>query len=264
MLDTLPPHLLEKIITWSRTEAKVGKEACGVMTNDGGVTQILNSHPDPENNFRIRDTGYSKDEIKLIWHSHYKDSHPGEFTPSDLNLAHTTNLPILLYHTGFDEWDYYEPLNPSPWPLKPLPPDKLFKSVGDIDFYTGWRFSWGRSDCFSLVRRYFLGVLGRDIGEFPRPLDPTETLRGAWDFKQYWDYEQHGFVSLPPNTQPQDNDIFGIALRGGLYANHLAVMVDAKSNLILHSVGVRGRSRLDVFDDNWRGLVVPGGHGRLK
>ena len=64
------------------------------------------------------------------------------------------------------------------------------------------------------------------------------------------------------SSQFKKNDIFGIALRGGKKANHLAVLVNAEMNLILHSPGVRQKSRLDIFDDNWRSLVVE--HGRLK
>ena len=248
---------LQEILRYSISESAENKEACGIIKTDGSVVQILNSAANPESNFDIRNIGYSHSEIRLIWHSHYKDDQPGEFTHSDLNLSHQTKIPILLYHAGFNEWDYYEPLNPNPWPLKPsaFAPD-------NIEFYTNWRFSWGRSDCFSLVRRYFLGMHNKSIKEFHRP-NPEETFNTSWDANQHWSYTDNGFEAMPHGSTPQNNDIFGVALRGGKNINHLAVMVDATQNLILHNIGKNRRSRIDRYDDSWRKLVVPNGHGRL-
>jgi hypothetical protein len=257
IVPNLDQDQLTAVKNISLYETAGNKEACGFILNNGDVIQWTNSHPKPDDHFRLKNYPYSLSEIKVIWHSHFKDTHPGEFTAGDLALSHQTKLPILLYHAGFDEWDYYEPQNPNPFPLTYIPTVK----VSDIDYYAGWRFSWGRSDCFSLVRRYFLGTLNIDIGEFRRPHKPPVT-DPEWSFEDYWSWDKC-FVRLPEGTPPKDHDIFGIALRGGRKANHLAVCVSAKDNLILHITGPNMRSRLDRLD-GWRDLVVPGGHGRLK
>lgn len=234
-------------------------EACGIVLKNKEVVNLRNTHPTPQDNFRITLTDFKKEDILLSWHSHFKNSHQGSLTSQDLALANYLNIPQLLYHAheDFNNWDYYEPSNPNPYPLTPIP----FSSK-KIEFYLGWHFDWGRTDCFALVRRYFLGMLGVEIGEWSRPEEPPSNNGNLdWSFEDYWDFTQK-FNKLPLYSSSfLTNDIFGIALRGGRKANHLAVLVDAEKNLILHSPGVRQKSRLDVFDENWRKLVVE--HGRL-
>ena len=234
-------------------------EACGIVLKNKEVVNLRNTHPTPQDGFRITLTDFKKEDILLFWHSHFKYTHQGSFTAGDLALANYLNIPQLLYHAheDFNNWDYYEPSNPNPYPLTPIP----FSSK-EIEFYLGWHFDWGRTDCFALVRRYFLGMLGVEIGEWSRPEEPPSNGNLDWSFEDYWDFTQK-FNKLPlHSSQFKKDDIFGIALRGGRKANHLAVLVDAEKNLILHSPGVRQKSRLDVFDENWRKLVVE--HGRLK
>ncbi|MEH1786903.1 MAG: hypothetical protein V7L23_15325 [Nostoc sp.] len=256
---TLQPEL-EKIKYWATAASKTGQESCGFIVNGESVLE-KNAHNEPEDNFRLVNFLYPRSDISAIWHSHWKDSHSGGLSFSDITVSNEVKIPIIVYHPGFDIWDYYEPNNPNPWPLTPIsnPPTA-------IDFYFGWRFEWGRSDCFSLVRRYYLGKLGIEIGEFPRPeVAPAQlhSLGNTWSYKDYWN-KNNDFVVMPPGTTPQLHDVFGIALRGGKEANHLAVLAIEEANLILHNLGSKMKSRLDIFDAAWRNLVVPQGHGRHK
>jgi len=251
---------LNRVKSYALEGRENNEEACGIiLKNNKEVLNLRNAHPVPEDSFRITLTDFKKEDILLFWHSHFKDSHQGSFTSQDLALANYLNIPSLLYHAheDFNNWDYYEPSNPNPYPL-----NKINYSPDEIEFYLGWRFDWGRTDCFALVRRYFLGALNIEIGEWKRPEEPPSNGNLNWSFEDYWDFSQ-SFNKLPlHSSQFKLNDIFGIALRGGRKANHLAVLINPELNLILHSPGVRQKSRLDVFDDNWRKLVV--NHGRLK
>jgi hypothetical protein len=255
-IPNVAKEYLKDIKEWAELQAKENLESCGLIFKNNDLLRLVNTHPYPDDNFRFSIFPNDIEDVKLIWHSHFKDSHPAKFTIQDLNLAHNTNIPQFLYHVGFKSWDYYEPSNPNPYPLSYNPNF----NINELEFYLNWRFEWGRSDCFALVRRYFLGVLNIDIGEFSRPDTPPLQIKD-WTFEGLWDWEKT-FQKLPLNTSPELHDIFGIALRGGKKANHLAVMVDPEKNLILHITGERTRSRLDIFDESWRNLVVE--HGRLK
>lgn len=230
------------------------KEVCGVIIGDRVVT-LNNIHPDPENHFTISANElntFNYADITAIWHTHHKDTQPGHFSYTDIELAHQSQKPIVLYHSGFDVWDYYEPNNPDPFPLDSKP-----YSFKDLNFYLNVKFHWGRSDCFAIVRRYLLGILGIDIGEFKREqLDdfPPEDYDCPWDMNK--------FNLLPLGTSPQLYDVFGIALKGGRKVNHAMVMVKPEENVILHSPSKKSVSQLEQYSDYWRRRTLL--HGRLK
>lgn len=263
VIGNIPSTQLQKIKDWAIAATAKQQEACGFIQNNLATLEE-NEHESPEDNFRLVNYIYPKSAINLIWHSHWKDTHSGGLSLSDINVSNRVKLPILVYHSGFDTWDYYEPDNTNPWPLKPINPTLSPKNVS---YYENWRFEWGRADCFSVVRRYFLGRLGIEIGEFERPeIAPVNSQsKGApWNYQSVWNKNNEEFVAMPPGTQPKLHDIFGIALKGGKDANHLAVLAIEPANVILHSVSKGSYSKLDIFDAGWRNLVVPGGHGRHR
>ena len=229
-------------------------EICGIVVN-GDAIALNNNHADPENHFTIAATDLSKYEysdITAIWHTHWQDIQPGYFTYTDIQLAHQSQKPIILYHSGFDVWDYYEANNPDPFPLV-----KKIHTPKDLDFYLNIRFHWGRSDCFAIVRRYLLGVVDVDIGEFTR--SQAEEFPPE-DYDCPWDMESINL--LPLGTQPQLYDIFGIALKGGKKVNHAMVLVRPEENIILHSLSANSVSRTEQYVDYWRRRTIL--HGRLK
>ena len=230
------------------------REKCGIIVNDEVIT-LNNIHNDPENHFTIAANDlamFDYGDISAIWHTHHKDTQPGYFTYTDIELAHQSQKPIILYHSGFDVWDYYEANNPDPFPLEKKP-----HTPQELDFYLNTRFHWGRSDCFAIVRRYLLGIVGIDIGEFTRTqLDnfPPEDYDCPWSMNK--------FNLLPLGTQPQLHDVFGVALKGGKKVNHAMVMVKPVENIILHSPSDSSVSKLEHYADYWRKRTLL--HGRLK
>jgi hypothetical protein len=230
------------------------REKCGIIVNDEVIT-LNNIHHDPENHFTIAANDlamFDYGDISAIWHTHHKDNQPGYFTYTDIELAHQSQKPIILYHSGFDVWDYYEANNPDPFPLEKKP-----HTPQELDFYLNTRFHWGRSDCFAIVRRYLLGIVGIDIGEFTRTqLDnfPPEDYDCPWSMNK--------FNLLPLGTQPQLHDVFGVALKGGRKVNHAMIMVKPVENIILHSPSDSSVSKLEQYADYWRKRTLL--HGRLK
>jgi hypothetical protein len=224
------------------------REKCGIIVNNE-VISLNNIHHDPENHFTI---AANDGDISAIWHTHHKDNQSGYFTYTDIELAHQSQKPIILYHSGFDVWDYYEANNPDPFPLEKKP-----HTPQELNFYLNTRFHWGRSDCFAIVRRYLLGVVGIDIGEFTRTqLDnfPPEDYDCPWSMNK--------FNLLPLGTQPQLHDVFGVALKGGRKVNHAMIMVKPIENIILHSPSDSSVSKLEQYADYWRKRTLL--HGRLK
>lgn len=229
-------------------------EQCGIIVDNQAIL-LRNINPEAENNFTISPADidlYGWENVQAIWHTHIKDIHPGEFTYTDLILAHQSQKPIILYHTIFKVWDYYEPNNPNPYLLKNTEFDKK-----NLESYLNIKFEWGRSDCFAIVRRYLLGVCGVDIGEFTRPA--VENFPTA-DYKCPWDMSK--FNLLPLGTQPELHDVFGIALFGGKNVNHAAILVKPEENIIFHSISDKEKSKLETYHDYWRKRTLL--HGRLK
>lgn len=229
-------------------------EQCGIVIKNR-ATLLTNIHPEPDNNFTICpvDLNYFEwDDIQAIWHTHHKDTQPGYFTYPDIQLSHQSQKPIILYHTGFDFWDYYEPNNPDAFPL-----EKKEYSPDQLEFYLNVKFHWGRSDCFAIVRRCLMGIVKIDIGEFTRP-DITDFPPEDYDCP--WSMDK--FELLPLGTQPQLYDVFGIALKGGKKVNHAMLMVKPEENMIFHSLTVNSLSRLEQYGDFWRRRTLL--HGRLR
>lgn len=255
MINSLIKEQIKNILD---SQADIQIESCGLVL--GGllktsVVALKNTHPDPANNSRIdhRDLSkFSYDNIKAFWHTHL-DSHPNHFTHTDIEMSHQTQKPIILYHPHSDAWDYYEPNNPNPFPLKytQLNPKQT-------EFYQNIPFQWGRSDCFSIVRRYCLGVLGVDLGEFTRTNTdnfPSKNYKCPLDVNRE-------LMLMPPGMKIKQHDIFAIALGDGTEPNHAAVLVDAEQNLILHSMSPQSCSKIEPYGRYLRQRTVA--HYRLK
>ncbi|NEP57684.1 MAG: C40 family peptidase, partial [Symploca sp. SIO2G7] len=115
--------------------------------------------------------------------------------------------------------------------------------------YLNWRFVWGRSDCFALIRCYFLGVLGIDIGDFRRPSsDGFPTI--GW--LTPWKAEKHSFVQMPAGTPVRKHDIIQIALKGGREPNHIGVIVNAERMQMLHNVSAEYTSQVGLYGSYWQ------------
>ena len=221
------------------------QEQCGIVVN-GEAILLPNDHPESHCNFYISPQILAEyDNIQCVWHTHCADSQPGMLTYPDIESSKRSRLPFLLYHTVFDVWDYYDYRLPNPFPLQS--PDFDPKA---IESYIGVRSHWGRSDCFSLVRCFYLGMFGVDVGDFTRPpLDtfPPDNYDCPWDGNIFTSVGLHDLKVY---------DAVGIALKGGMSANHAGILLP--NNMILHSMMVGGRSQQDIYGKFWQHRTIYG------
>lgn len=230
------------------------EENCGIIA-EGHAVPCKNLASDPSQDFVLVLPGGVQPDA--IWHSHCTDTQPGELTFTDIERCkfNRNALPYLLHRPEFDEhtpecWDYYDPKSPNPFPLTNT------KNPNTLDFYLGWRFIWGRSDCFALVRSYFLGMLSIDIGDFKRP---DRTARRTFPQPEYvapWKAEENGFVRVPRGEVVRTNDVVEIAQYGGVNANHIAVITDDVAMMMLHNPDKKNVSTTEMYTDYWQSRTV--------
>lgn len=230
------------------------QENCGVIA-EGHAIPCKNMAIDPSEDFMLTLPGGVNAET--IWHSHCRDTQPGELSFEDIERCkfQRSQIPYLLYRPAFDEhtpecWDYFDPRSPNPFPLT------NHKDPNTLDFYLGWRFVWGRSDCFALVRCYFLGKLGIDIGDFKRPDYKARRTFPQPEYVAPWKAEENGFVRVPRGEAVRTNDVVEIAQKGGVNANHIAVIVDDVAMQMLHNPNLRDLSNVETYSDYWQSRTV--------
>ena len=233
-----------------RAQRNPDREVCGVIV--GGArpraVAIPNRHANPKSFFSMSEEDFApyRDNAIAIYHTHVGDSVGAELGEIDIANAHSMGLPYISYHHGHRCWDCFDPngLHPFPFEISPeLDPTT-------IDYYLRWRFVYGRSDCWRLVMAWLAGVKGIELEDRPR-LELTE---------------HHGQFS-PQNAASQnliqingwqdggnplaDGDILLMDILGGR-ANHVAVIIDASRNRMLHTLGPDSVSKVDDFDQSWR------------
>lgn len=256
---------LDQVITeYAKEEAKFKKEACGIITKDFKFISCKNQHEDPENYFSFNPAqveGLVSSDIGMIFHSHISENSPGFLSFQDLEAARgfgscPEKYPYLLYHTVFEDWDYYDSNLVNPFPLSPYFPKPCKLSMSEDpkrwEYWAGLPFVWGRTDCFGLIRHYFL-ALGIDIGDFRRPSIEQQKSFPDLAWKSPWDGESHDFVVMSPGEPMKQHDIFEIAQRGGLESNHIAVCVDVPRLQILHNPGVvtANKANVELYGKHW-------------
>lgn len=254
------------IIEYAEHQAKKNKEACGIITKDFKFIFCENQHNDPENYFAFNPALVTKltvDDIGIIVHSHIKDWSPAYLSFQDLEASRGYGLcpekyPYLLYHTIFKEWDYYDSLLANPYPLSPYAPKPCKLSISDDptkwEFYVGLPFVWGRTDCFGLIRHYFLGALGLDIGDFKRPLEEDQKSFPNPSWVNPWNAEENGFKLMSKGEDLKLHDVLEIAQNGGKESNHIAVVVDAPRMQILHNPGIitSNMANVEFYGKHWQ------------
>lgn len=232
------------------------RERCGFILQDDSIIECNNIARDPVNDFKIDSTEAAltlENRPLCLWHNHCLESHPDLLTPSDISLSQRLKIPFLMFHSQNITFDYYEPNNPNPFPLNTfsfLP--NWEKTPKSIKFYEGWQSNnllWGRTDCFALIRCFFLGILGIDIGNFQRP-DFKNFPQPGW--KTPWVAEENGFYIVDEIKQ---YDVLELCLNGGRNSDHLAVVVDARQGLMLHQPGFGHLSKINKLGKFWRDRI---------
>jgi proteasome lid subunit RPN8/RPN11 len=244
--DDIKAKILQCIDICCNPEEKEHEhEQCGIIVG-GNAIALANKHSDPCNHFHLspQDLYPYQDNIQAIFHTHCRENHDGYLSYDDIRTSQVSRLPVVMYHTLFESWDFYNPQDPNPFPL--IYPDFDYK---DIQSYIGIHSHWGRSDCFAIARSFYLGMFGVDIGEFPRcdvdtfPLDDYVCPWAGIDFPQIAKHEEMRVY-----------DAIAIATRGGLNPNHVAILLP--DNMILHSPLLGGMSKVESYGNFWRKRTI--------
>lgn len=216
-------------------QSKPTQEVCGYISAKGRVVQRPNYAEDPSD-----DAAWdAPDNAIAIFHSHWKDSHDGWLSPTDIHWAKYRNKPSILYHVGFDAWDLFNPAWHHPFPLRATTDPK------SIDHYKGYPWIWSRADCWSIVLYYYRGMLGIDVGDAKRSDDPNEYVQSGWN-RYDQELPEHGFVRLDKGTPLQDHDLVVMSITADT-PHHIGVITSANDGMILHHFGGRRLSEEETY-----------------
>lgn len=235
------------------------QESCGLVLLQNEqelVVPCLNAADNPAESFVIDPDEVEsildkhKDAtIKAVYHSHWDDTQPSTLGGIDITNSKASKTAYLLYHTGFDEWDGFDPTNLYPFPLVP----NRFEPT-DINYYLKWPFVYNRSDCYSLFRCYFGNYLGIEIPEFVRGTVVEETLSPDWDLFEN-NFSKAGFRKLDHDEPVRNNDAILMNLQG-TQTHHVAIMIDRLSGKALHTIGGKRHSELFVYGgEYWKSVT---------
>jgi len=212
-------------------------EVCGFIMDNGSVMSCQNIHTEPHDQFQIDTAHFIQYEqhISSIYHSHIIDN--DNFSPTDVALYYSHELPLVLYSTTRNIFRVADPSGEQPLEDRP--------------------FCYGINDCYSLVRDYYWQKLGIKLGNYPR----GETAQGIvpdWN-KREWDwidkqFEQEGFISITDAGDLQTHDVIAMSLGAHtLGIDHLAIYTG--DDRIIHQLMNRP-SRVDIWGDPWRNYSI--------
>lgn len=206
---------------------------------------LRNISDSPEKRFKVsRREIDSIKNIKYLFHTHVSDDQPGELTFDDIKGSKDSKIPFLMWHTKFDEWDYYDPADINPYPLKKIP-----YAVTSPEYYTSWRFQWWRCDCYTIVRSYYKGILGISLKDFER--DETEDpVLPTWNRFQE-NFSNQGFKKV---REPQKHDVLLFNTYGNANGHHLGIYLGDEE--FLHLLKPGSLSKIETFHDFYKQSLV--------
>jgi hypothetical protein len=154
----------------------------------------------------------------IILHTHVKDTQPGNLTHRDICTAKIIKHPVLLWHTEFKTFDYYDLNYPHPYPLQ------LNKEITPND-YVGIAYSPIRSDCYSFIRDVSYGLFDRVI---PDIYENNVNVKKA--IESFWNIESLGFTTVDTIS----NGTFLHMFISPQIPHHVAIVIDAEKKIALH------------------------------
>lgn len=137
-------------------------EYIAAITKSGQIVPLRNVHANIEDNFKFRLSEIKDLDVKCIFHTHIKDIHPGTLTSTDIKSSKNCSIPFLLWHTVFDEWDYYDPNDP----VNPYPLTQSATRIDQAEYYEGWVYNAIRCNCYTILRSVYAGMLGIVLPNF--------------------------------------------------------------------------------------------------
>jgi hypothetical protein len=214
-LKLLPPEIIKAIKNSPRDI-----ETVGIIRGD---TIII-----PEQNGTPKLTKLDTSLLQpgdIIYHTHILESQNGFFSHRDICTAKVLKkYPILLYHTDFDCWDYFDPAFYHPYPLNLSRIPLTFRDYIDIP-YTPIR-----CDCYSFAKDVMKGLFNKDIPDIYENSVNVQSL-----YESFQDVTKLGF-------QPIDEIKNGCLLHTYIsqeIPNHVVVVIDASIGLCLHQQRVK-------------------------
>lgn len=214
--------------------ASPATEVCGLLYQDeNGVhihpcSNITQDEEGPSRAFEIADTEYTslsqRARVCGIYHSHSTGG-AAAFSKSDIELANVMELPIYLYVVDTGVWLSY------------VPPTYEVPLIGAV-------WSWGESDCYSLIRSYYHQTKGIYLGDYDR----DETFENADHSVILQHVAAEGFTVLESNNAPAPDDVLVFTTGGGAYPHHLGVYLGGQ--MFVHHP-IRALSRRDPLDGRW-------------
>lgn len=261
-MTVLTPTTKQRIAAEARLKPK--EEVCGVILTDGTVMPLPNEHPTPETDFQLPANAIPKygEYLAAVFHSHWEESSPALLTPADVVNARATGVTSIVYHTTFDQWDLFDPNGLHPWPLKQKHMDPK-----QLKFYLGWPWEWGRSDCLTLFRAYYQGMLGITIQDFQRVESEAKFLE-LLDSGQWNQYEEELpaqgmhkiYEGSPPETfEFRQHDVILMQLQGRR-PHHVGILTDVEKMHLIHHLQagrlsetvIYGKGRIRQTSSVWR------------
>jgi proteasome lid subunit RPN8/RPN11 len=246
-------------------ELTPNKESCGLILNDGTVILSPNKidgsglaefDENGELQELTEETGAlidvdlyleHEDNIVCFWHSHVDEFVDGYLSFTDIDQSRFHGVPYLLYHTVFKTWDYFDSEYFHPFPLLERGNPKK------IDYFKGWPFVYGRSDCSMLLRSYYKNIYNLTIPDYPRPSD------GEWYKNPNYETAYQDLMKDPVNgftqvntSNPKKGDVILVRWFGSRHASHAGIMVE--DDKVLHII-LNSLSEVVVYGGAWkRGL----------
>ena len=241
----LTDQIKQKIIAHSSYQPEM--EICGLICENDEVVPCPNVARNPQEQFEIS-TDYfleinAANRVKAVYHSHWQDTDESWLSEADIANSKALKLPYILYHSTFGEWDFYDPNNLYPYPLIPNP-----HKPKQLEFYLGWLFQYNRSDCYTLFRSFYKGMLDIELPDYPRG-DIEETTSPNWDMFAE-NFKECGFRKLNPDEPLQINDVLLMNIVGDR-THHAAILLDPKTGKALHNLGERRLSELFMYGGYW-------------
>jgi proteasome lid subunit RPN8/RPN11 len=187
--------------------ANPDRECGGFLVENANGTFVYKGHNASRRNDRFvaHPTDYVNasmiGKITSVYHSHISNE---EFSELDIQSANLHKLNFILYHVKKDFF-------------KIIPRDAKSK-------YCGRGFTIGSSDCFSIVRDYYLDELSIKINNFERGANWTEKNPDLIDSV----YEKEGFVKV---EEPQKHDILTFSF-GRDHSKHMGIYIG--NEFIIH------------------------------
>lgn len=197
-------------------------EMCGVLT-DTDFIPLQNCSIEPEKSFSFDPVDYAKltNVTTAIVHSHCKK--PEQFdlydlrtpSPADIKSQKRSNKPWLI--VGCEGMVVSDPIE------IPRTPSSQ---------YTGRRFMWFVSDCYTLVRDYYHFELGIDLPDHHPDFDWTNEAAIPHAFDPY--INDYGFIDIETTDDMHNGDLL-LLNANGLQFNHLGVYHNGE---VIHQDGI--------------------------